>query len=203
MVRVKNNKMKVKINSKIFVISGVSGSGQDSVIEGLSAKGLKMTRVVTTTTRKRRPGEKRDRSYYFVSEDKFKKLIKEDSLIEWDEHYGVYYGCTYRELARVDKIGGIVLWKTETRGALTIKKQFPSAVTIYIKPPSLGVALERLKRRKEDDEMIQRRVKEIKNYLKIENDKKFDQVVINKEGKLDETIMKILGIIRKESGENK
>jgi guanylate kinase len=203
MIKFKDEKNEIKINGKIFVISGVSGSGQDSVIEELLARGLKMTRIVTTVTRRKRPGEKQGSPYYFTTENRFKKLIEENKLVEWDEHYGVYYGCTYRELARVNKIGGIILWKTETRGALAIKKKFPLAATIYIKPPSFEVALERLKKRKEDNKTIQARTKEMKNYLRVENDKKFDHIVVNKEGKLGETAMNVLKIIEKEKIKNK
>lgn len=81
------------------------------------------------------------------------------------------------------------------RGALTIKKKIPSVITIFIKPPSLKAALGRLKKRNESAEVIKKRTEEIRNYLKARNDHKFDFVVINKEGKLDETVEKVKRII--------
>lgn len=188
-----------KIKSKIFVIFGVSGSGQDSVVEGLMKKNFKAVRVVTTVTRTKRPGEREGRPYYFVTESKFKQLIKEKKMVEWDKHYGNYYGCTFKEINRVLKTGRIVFWKAEPRGALTIKNKFEKAVTIYIKPPSLKATLARIKKRKTDSpEVIQKRIEEIKEYLRPENDGKFDYVFINREGKLDRTIDQVLAAIEKE-----
>ncbi len=185
----------MKKTFKIIVIFGTSGSGQDAVIEGLMDKGLKAVRVITTVTREKRPGERWGKPYYFISKKQFEKKLKENKFIEWDEHYGAYYGLSYSELERVKKTGKIVLLKTEMRGALTIKKKIPSAITIFIKPPSLGAALGRLKKRGESAEIIKKRTAEIKNYLKAGNDDKFDFVVINKEGKLEETIEKVKKII--------
>ena len=180
---------------KIIVIFGTSGSGQDAVIEGLMEKRIKAVRVITTVTREKRPGEKQGKPYYFITKERFEKMIKADEFIEWDEHYGAYYGLPYKELERVKKTGKIVLLKTEMRGALTIKKKIPLAITIFIKPPSLRAALNRLKKRKERVEVIKKRTEEIRNYLKSKNDHKFDYVVINKEGKLGETVEKVRKII--------
>jgi len=185
----------MKKEGKIIVIFGTSGSGQDAVIERLMAKKIKAVRVITTVTRAKRPGEKQGKPYYFITKERFEKMIKAKEFIEWDEHYGAYYGLPYSELDRVMKTGKIVLLKTEMRGALTIKKKIPSAVTIFIKPPSLKIALGRLKKRKERAEVIKNRTMEIKSYLKAGNDDKFDFVVVNKEGKLDETVEKVKRII--------
>ena len=161
-------------------------------------KGLNTIRVVTTVTRPMRPGEQPGHPYYFVSQKQFEEMIKKNQLIEWDQHYGVYYGCTNDEFERVRQTGKIILWKTDARGALTIKKKFPQAATIYIKPPSLAATIARLKKRKKDSEqVIQQRIKDIKNYLKPENDKKFEYVIVNEEGKLAETVDKAEKIIRK------
>jgi guanylate kinase len=185
----------MKKEGKIIVVFGVSGSGQDTVIERLMAKKIKAVRVITTVTREKRPGEKQGQPYYFITREKFEKMLKENKFIEWDEHYGAYYGLPYSELDRVTKTGKIVLLKTEMRGALTIKKKIPSAVTIFIKPPSLKVALGRLEKRKESAEVIKSRTMEIKNYLKAGKSNKFDFVVVNREGKLDETVEKVRKII--------
>ncbi len=185
----------MKKEGKIIVIFGTSGSGQDAVIEGLMGQKINAVRVITTVTREKRPGEKQGKPYYFITKEKFEKMIKADEFIEWDEHYGAYYGLPYSELDRVMRTGKMVLLKTEMRGALTIKKKIPSVITIFIKPPSLKAALGRLQKRKESPEVIKKRTTEIKNYLKAGKDEKFDFVIINKEGKLDETIERVKKII--------
>lgn len=186
------------MKNKIVVIFGTSGSGQDSVIEGLLDSGLEAERVITTVSRSMRPGENQGNPYYFVSEDEFKKLIEDDKLVEWDRHYKGYYGCTYEEYERVSKIPKIILWKTDLKGALTIKNKFPEVLTVYIKPPSLEVAIDRIRKREGKNEaIIKEREAEIREYLKPENDNKFDKVVVNEEGRLGETIMKVANIIKK------
>ena len=64
------------MSSNIFIISGPSGSGQDSVVEGLK-KYLNIERVVTSTTRSMRAGESQGNPYYFVSQEEFEKKIQE------------------------------------------------------------------------------------------------------------------------------
>lgn len=187
----------MKKEGKIIVIFGTSGSGQDAVIEGLLKKGLRAIRVITTVTRGKRPGERNGRPYYFISEGRFREMIKKNKFIEWDEHYGAYYGCTYNELERVKKTGKIILWKTEMRGALAIKRKFPNVIVIMIKPPSIKVALERLKKRGDGGQVVGRRLVEIKSYMRAAKNKKFDFVVTNKEGGLDETVDRVKKIIEK------
>ena len=183
--------------NKLIVISGPSGAGEDSVIKGLVRRGLPIERVITTVTRSIRHGEAQGRPYYFISALEFRKMIERNEFVEWAVVYGDYRGCTYRELKRVRDSGKIGIWKMDTQGAITAKKKVENVVSIYIKPPSLKVAVARIKRRGRDTEKeIEQRKKYIIEYLKPENDKKFDYVVVNKEGKLDETIEAVLKIIK-------
>lgn len=185
---------------KLFIISGPSGSGQDSVIEGLLAQGLNAERVITTTTRAMRPGEGSGRPYYFIAPDQFKRLIKAGQLVEWDYHYNHYYGCTYAEYERIKGAGKIALWKMDMQGALAIKRKLPQARTIYIKPPSVAAALARIQKRPGASRaLIEARRKEIEVYLKPENDKNYDFVVINQDGQLAAAVSEAAKIIAAET----
>jgi len=182
--------------NKIFVIFGVSGSGQDSVIEGLKEKGLEFEWVITTSSRPMRQGESEGKPYYFVTEAKFKEMIKEDKFIEWDRHYETYYGCTYAEYERIADLGKIIIWKTDMRGALTIKEKLPDVTIIHIKLPSVEAAIARLKARKQDsDRVIKQREEYIREWMSGGYDDKFDYNVVNEEGKLEETVDKVWNII--------
>ena len=186
------------MNKKLILISGTSGAGEDSVIRGLIKRGLDIERVITTVTRPMRVGEAQGNPYYFISIDEFKKIIKEDKFIEWARVYGDYRGGMYEEIKRIKESGKLGIWKVDTQGVVTIKKKIPEAVAIHIKPPSVEVAVERIRKRgKDSEEVIRARAKEIIEYLKPANDEKFDYVVVNKEGKLDETIDKVIEIINK------
>ena len=84
----------------IFVIYGPSGSGQDSVIEGVQ-KLIAVERVITTVTRPMRQAESQGHPYYFISRDQFEKKIEQKELLEYLQKFdGVYYGVTTEEVER-------------------------------------------------------------------------------------------------------
>lgn len=185
-----------KKQNKIFIISGPSGAGEDSVIEELQKK-LNFSRIVTTVTRKPRAGEKQGKPYYFISINEFKKLIKNNELIEWAIVYGDYRGCPKKEIERLLKKNKPIFWKVDWQGVKIIKKLLPDAVSIFIAPPSYKILEKRLiKRGKDSMERIKYREKETKEWLKHKNI--YDYIVINEEGKFNETVAKVKNIIKKE-----
>jgi guanylate kinase len=185
--------------ANIFIISGPSGSGQDSVIEGLK-KHLDIERIITTTTRSMRAGESEGNPYYFISSADFQKQIETDKLAEYAQEYNdMFYGVTKFELERVAKSGKIGIWRIEYKGVITAKKKFPEIKSIYIAPPSLQVLRERLLKRDPEmtEEYLNERMKYTTEFIKHEDI--YDFKVVNEEGKLEETIEKVAEIIRKNS----
>ncbi|MDD4901105.1 MAG: hypothetical protein PHS62_03270 [Patescibacteria group bacterium] len=185
----------LKKKNNIFIISGPSGSGQDSVIEGLK-KYFPLERVVTTTTRPMRPGEKPGQPYYFIALNEFLKRIKEKKFLEYAKEYnGNYYGVTREEMARVKRGGKIGIWKIEYQGVMAAKKLIPGIIAICINAP-LKVLIDRIKKRdKASAEYLAARTKYTKEWLKHLGI--YDYVVINEQGKLDQTIEKTAKIIKK------
>lgn len=185
----------VKKTGKIFIISGPSGSGQDSIIEGLK-KILPIKRVITTTTRLMRPTEKQGQPYYFISQEEFLKKIKEKKFLEYAKEYnGNYYGVTFEEMARVKRIKKIGIWKIEYQGVITAKKLMPKIIAICINAP-LKILAQRIKKRDNASEkFIETRLKYTKKWLKHLD--VYDYVVVNQEGKLDETVKKVADIIKR------
>lgn len=179
--------------NKIFVIFGPSGSGQDSVIEGVQKK-IPCNRVITTVTRKMRKGEKQGKPYYFISVEKFKKLLQQKAFVEWARVYGDYRGCEKKEIRRLLKLNKPAIWKVDWQGAIAVKKSFPGSVVFFIKPPSLVALKERLKKRGLDSpNMIKDRwMKIIENIKNAE----YDYAIVNREGKLQDAVKKIEKIIR-------
>jgi len=180
---------------KIFIISGPSGAGEDSVIEGLRTY-FPIEKIITSTTRKKRPYEKNGKDYYFLSHAEFKKKIKNNEFFEWAlEDQGNYYGGSLEEIKRVlnsDKIG---IWKMDYKGVLNAKKILPEAISIYLHVP-LKTIEKRLKNRKiHDKSFVQERLNYARGWYK--NREIFDYEVNNKEGQLDKTIEKIAKIIKK------
>ncbi|MBU2025230.1 MAG: hypothetical protein ABIC19_00805 [Patescibacteria group bacterium] len=183
------------MKSNLFIISGPSGSGQDSIIQGL-AKHLAVERVITTTTRKIRPGESQKNPYYFISKKRFKQGIKKGEFLEYAlEYNNNYYGVTKREIKRIRSLKKIGIWKIEYKGVQTAKKIFPSIIAILITAP-----LKDLKKRiKERDNATPQYLKERMEYTKkfLKNKHLYDYEVINHQNKLDQSIKKVLDIINK------
>ncbi len=185
--------------SKIFIISGPSGAGEDSVIEGLR-KYFEIERVITSTTRSMRPGEKQGKPYYFLSREEFEKKIENDELAEWALQYNNnLYGVTKDELERVGKSGKIGIWKIEYKGVISVKKKYPEIKSIYIAPPSLEILRERILRRdlSVSEEYLKERMKYTKEWMRHEDI--YDFKIVNEEGKLEETIEKVAEIIKSQT----
>jgi len=184
--------------AKLFVVSGLSGAGKDSVIEGLVKENLDFNWVVTTTTRPMRPGESEGHPYHFVPKERFEEMIKNDELIEWARVYDFYYGPQKKDVQKLLQVDEPVIFKIDCQGAKTIKGKFPGAKAIFIIPPSLEILEKRLRTRGTDsEEVIKRRLAEAKKELATLN--QWDFVVVNEEGKLEETVDKIKEIILKET----
>ena len=186
----------MKTKSKLFIISGPSGAGEDSVIDGLK-KFLPIERVITTTTRKKRSDVFSEDSYYFISKEEFEKGIAENIFFEYAQEYNnQFYGVTNKEIQRVIKSGKIGIWKIEYKGVITIKKLMPEVIAILITTPSLEVMKQRLLKRGETEEFVRQRMDYTKEWLKHKDI--YDYEVVNYEGKLDEAINEVKDIILKE-----
>ncbi len=181
----------------VVIISGPSGAGEDSIIEGLR-KYTTVNRAVTSTTRAMRPGEVEGASYYYISKEAFEEKIANGDMIEWAKQYnGNLYGVTKAELERVNALPGIGTWKIEYQGVITAKKLFPEIRSIFIMADSLEVLAQRIRSRDGvSEEYIQERMEYTKEWLKHEDI--YDYKVVNRQGKLDEAIVEIVEILKKE-----
>ena len=186
----------MKNKNKLFIISGPSGAGEDSIIQGLK-KLLPIEKVVTTTTREKRVGESDGSPYFFVSNEEFEKGILKNKFFEFAQEYNdQFYGVTREEINRVRNSGKIGIWKIEYKGVITAKKLIPEVVAILIRALSLEDIRQRLLKRGESVEFIQQRMDYTKEWLKHKNI--YDYEVINHEGKLDEAIEEVKKIILRE-----
>jgi len=184
--------------SNIFIISGPSGAGEDSIISGLE-KILPIERVITTSTRTMREGESQGNPYYFISKEEFQKKLDAGKFAEYAQEYNdKWYGVTKSELERVANSGKIGIWKIEYKGVITAKKKFSEIKSIYIAPPSLEILEKRIRHRDKNisEEYLQERIEYTKEWMKHENI--YDYKVVNEEGKLDEAISQVAEIIKKQ-----
>ena len=180
----------------MFIISGPSGVGEDSVIKGLE-KYFATERVITSTTRAMRAGEFQGNPYYFISVDEFKEKIKHNLMAEYAQEYNNnFYGVTEKELIRVAQTKKVGIWKMEYKGVMTIKKKFPTIKSIYITVPSLNILRQRILKRDPNvgEEYLAERMEYTREWMKHEDI--YDYKVFNKDGKLAETVEKIAKIIK-------
>lgn len=180
----------------LLVVSGPSaGVGKDAVINGLKEK-YKFAKIVTYTTRKRRDHEVENIDYHFVTVDEFKKRMKDKFFLEWMNYLDNYYGTPKQEVMEKLKTGGDVLMRVDVRGAKAIKQVIPSAVTVYIAPPSFEVLEKRMEKRRDDGESISKKLQVA--VWEIEQFEGFDYVVVNEEGLLEKTIEYVKMIVEVE-----
>ena len=178
----------------IFLISGPSGVGKDSVIKKLNESNADIKNIITITTRKIRENEISNKDYIFVNKQEFETLIKKQKLIEWSEVYGNYYGVPLDQIENNLQKQNKIIIKTDIQGIKKLKQKFENAITIFIMPPDIKTLLKRLKSRKTDsiEDITKRSDIAIKE---MEEKNIFDHIVINKDGDLMNTIEQIKKII--------
>jgi len=181
----------------LLILSGPSGVGKDTIIERMRERNLPFHYTVTATTRPQREGEVHGVHYYFVSEQEFNELFKQGELLENATVYGNSYGIPKAGIRAALVRGEDVLIKPDVQGAAHLKRVIPDAVFIFIAPVSLEELTGRLKRRgSETPEALTRRLSSYQ--LEMRAAGSFDYYVINREGKLDETVDNILAIMQAE-----
>lgn len=185
-----------KNTGQIIVISAPSGAGKGTIIKKLLENNSKNRWLsVSATSRKPREGEKEGINYYYITEEEFKKRIKEDYFLEYTNYAGNYYG-TPKEYIKEKVTKGIdVILEIEIEGANNIKKLIPEALFIFIMPPSLKELVRRLKGRgTETNEKIIKRFNAA--YKEVNEVTKYNYVVVNDE--VDTAVDKIESIIKAE-----
>lgn len=181
--------------NKVIIFSAPSGSGKTTVVNHLLSVIPELGFSVSATTRKPRPHEENGREYYFLDESDFKRKIENDEFLEYEEVYsGILYGTLNSEVKRLWEDGKTVIFDVDVAGGVRIKKKFgDNALSIFLRPPSLEVLMERLRKRStEVEHQLQMRIDKAQYELKFED--QYDIVLIN--DKLDETLMKAEEIVK-------
>jgi len=178
-----------------MVISAPSGGGKTVVRSGLLKLNKKFAFSVTCTTRARRPGEVDGKDYFFVTVEQFQRLRKDGKLLEWAKVHGNYYGTPVKSVMAVLETGRIPVMTIDVKGARSVKRLFPAAVTVFLLPPDLKTLVQRLRGRGEAPENVAVRLRTARSELKVAST--FDYLVIN--DSLPEAVREVAAIAELET----
>ena len=166
---------------KLIVFSAPSGSGKTTIVKHLlKQKELNLEFSISATSREKRGKEVHGKDYYFLSFEDFKKKIKNDEFLEWEEVYrDNFYGTLKSEVERIWALGKHVIFDIDVSGGLRIKRKYPEqTLAIFVKPPSIDELKIRLKKRKtESADKINMRV--AKASAELATAPLFDAIVVN------------------------
>ena len=162
----------------LVVLTGPSGAGKDSVRTRLKSRPATYAVIATTTTRPPREGETSGDDLTFVSERDFERMLAQGELLEHAKVYAYDYGVPKAQVRAALAAGKDVILRTDVQGARYIKSIAPSAVTVFISPPSRNELERRLRHRGDDSaEQLELRLQTAKSEMEAASE--FDYTVVN------------------------
>jgi guanylate kinase len=162
----------------LYVVAAPSGAGKSSLVKALLELDARLAVSVSHSTRAPRGQEQNGREYWFVSVATFKDMADRGDFFEWAEVHGNLYGTSRSAIQERLSAGEDVVLEIDYQGALQIKQIFPTAVLIFILPPSWEELRQRLLRRGEDAaEVIEQRMVNARH--EVAQAKHFDYIVVN------------------------
>ncbi len=169
------------LKGKLIVFSAPSGSGKTTLVRHLlNQEDLKLDFSISATSREPRGDEKDGIDYYFLDLKEFKRRIKNDEFLEWEEVYrDNFYGTLKSEVERIWQSGKHVIFDIDVVGGLDIKRLYPErTLAVFVKPPSIEELKIRLKKRKtESEDRINMRI--AKASIELATAPQFDYIIVN------------------------
>jgi len=166
---------------KLVVISGPSGVGKSTVVREVLERFPERLRLsVSATTRPPRSAERDGVDYYFLSDAEFARRMADGEFLECVEVFGRghWYGTLWSEVRGSLSRGIWVILEIDVDGAREVLRQYPEAVTIFIRPDSLEELERRLRSRgTEKEDAIQRRLAVARHELSLAD--QYEHQVVN------------------------
>lgn len=189
------------MQKQVVVIAGPAGSGKNAVVEGIMRQCPHCTRLVTATTRAKRPNERDGIDYYFFTPERFDRETIAGNIPEHrfvptlNTSYGTYLPDLKKRLAQNN---AAILAIVDIEGMRYLKEHY-NAVTFFIMPESIEQFVGRLKVRNPEwsDEEFKTRQRITEKELRT-HAQQYDYRVVNADGELAETIENVITILKKE-----
>ena len=186
----------------MLVLSSPSGAGKTTLSKKIQQSDNSFEISVSHTTRKPRSNEVPNKDYYFVKDEEFTRLIKNNELLEHAKVFNHYYGTSRSFVIENLKKGKNVIFDIDWQGTEQIKgeKLNYKMITFFILPPSKEVLFSRLSNRDMKDKLIvEERMKQFnKDILHWKN---YDYVVIN--DNLEKCYKEVFNLIESELNKSK
>jgi guanylate kinase len=167
---------------KMIIISAPSGAGKTTLVKYLLGERNDIEFSISACSRPKRDGEQDGVDYYFLTAEEFRNRIEKNEFVEWEEVYpGSLYGTLRSEVERIWSKGHHVIFDVDVVGGLNIKKQYSDkAMAVFIRPPSIEVLEQRIRKRQSDsEEQIIKRLEKAEWELQFAS--QFDVTVVNNE----------------------
>jgi guanylate kinase len=181
----------------VFVLSGPSGVGKDSVMDCLRQEDLSLHYCVTATTRRQRPNEAHGVNHYFLDRGEFQVMIDTKELLEWALVHENFYGVPLHEVRSAFARGYDPFMRVDVQGAASVRARLPDAILIFLAPESLEELSPRLRgRATETEEELAVRLANAR--CEMEALPNFDYVVTNRQGSLADSVAAVRAIVTAE-----
>ncbi|MBQ6847367.1 MAG: guanylate kinase [Clostridia bacterium] len=162
----------------VFIISGPSGSGKDTLLGELFKKYPEILFSISSVTRNMREGEKEGEKYNFITREKFESMIKEDKLLEYNLYVDNYYGTPREPVEKAVSENKDIFIEVDVNGAKSIREKLPEAISIFVMPPSFEELKRRLSSRgTETEEVVNLRMAAALGEIKRAQE--YDYIVVN------------------------
>jgi guanylate kinase len=176
----------------LLVVAGPSGVGKGTIVRRLREHFPALWESVSYTTRPRRPAEVEGVDYSFVTREAFETLRDAGGFLEWFEVFGDLKGTPRGPVEEHLAAGDDVLLEIDVQGALKVREQFPEAVLVFVRPPTLADLRARLEGRgTETAAELAHRLAEAERELARAPE--FDHVVVNDD--LERVVAEVAGIL--------
>jgi len=182
------------VSGLVFVLSGPSGVGKDSVARRLREQGFPLGYCITATTRRQRPGEQHGVNYFFLSAVEFERMRCAGELLEYALVHEHYYGIPLAQVRAGLRAGIDLLITVDVQGARTVRRRLPNAILLFLAPPSLDELIPRLVSRGTET-ADERAIRLATAAREMEQRWRYDYCVVNYRDRLDETVDQVRSII--------
>ena len=180
----------------VLVVTGTSGAGKGTLEKILLERMPEVELAVSATTREQRPGEQNGREYWFITPEKFERLVEDEEFLEYvDLPWGARSGTLRSEIDRIQANGRVPLLDLETDGALRVQETIPGSVTIFVDAPTFDELERRLRERAtESSGEIQVRLDLARKQQTLKD--RFDYAIVNDD--VERAAQELTEIVRRE-----